>query len=43
MKVIAATVVAGLGLGGFNLAVWRRLKAAPLSVTPPCARLPGKP
>ena len=28
VKVIAATVVAGLGLGGFNLAVWRRLKAA---------------
>ena len=27
-KVIAATVVAVLGLGGFNLSVWRRLKAA---------------
>jgi hypothetical protein len=28
VKVIAATVVAVLGLGGFNLAVWRRLNAA---------------
>ena len=36
-KVIAATVVAVIGLVGLNLAIWRRVRAAVRAGRPPVA------